>query len=84
MMLWYADNADDDDGSDTAVDDGRDIKSSNISSAKTTFQMCTSLDIKGENIHIALWDLERIRSQRVEQWVERETNIKALREIETV
>jgi len=29
--------------------------------------MCTSLDIKGENIHIALWDLERIRSQRVEQ-----------------
>jgi len=28
--------------------------------------MCTSLDIKDGNIHIALWDLERIRNQRGE------------------
>jgi len=29
--------------------------------------MCSSLDIKEENIHIDLWDLERIRSQRGEK-----------------
>ena len=31
------------------------------------FQMCSSLDIKEKHIHIGLWDLARIRSQRREK-----------------